>query len=415
MGNRLLRDTLFGVTPLRPILTFIAFACSMALFDAQPAAATPVLSGIEVSSEANGTDLRLLVSEPVALTRIILAGPNRLVIDGPEMTLRFSGPVFLGDHGPIGTMRFGLAAPGRTRIIFDLTTPAVPETFEGPTPTPGGFLIHLRLKPVDQAQFEAAAAAEAEKRINAGLQGPANPNALDMRPLIVIDPGHGGQDLGAIGVTGIFEKDVVLNIALALKQKIEAQGQCRVALTRETDIFIPLEDRVKFARQKGAAAFLSIHGDTIPGDSDIRGATVYIGDDRPSDAGAARMAEAENRADPTVPRTNDPANSAIADILGDLTLRETKTRSSLLARELVTRIADSARLNHNPLRAAGFRVLRTPDIPSTLIEIGYLSSKQDIEQLTSPEWVDRITRRMADALIDFTLSGQVNSPTAGQP
>jgi N-acetylmuramoyl-L-alanine amidase len=350
------------------------------------------------------------------MTRTILANPNRLVIDGPELDLRFQTVNFHGAQGPIGALRSGLAAPGRTRLVFDLTAPAVPEPFDTPTVNPDGSLsLALRLTPADQGQFEATAAVEAEKRVAANLQGPANPNSPDLRPLIVIDPGHGGQDLGAIGVTGVFEKDVVLTIALALKRKIEAQGQCRVALTRDSDIFVPLEERVKFARQKGAAVFLSVHGDTIPGDSDIRGATVYVGDDRPSDAGAARMAEAENRSDGATQRNSEPSNSAITDILGDLTLRETKTRSNLLARELVTRIADSAILNHNPLRAAGFRVLRTPDIPSALIEIGYLSSKQDIEQLTSREWVDRITSRMADALVDFTLSGQIASATAVQP
>ena len=180
-------------------------------------------------------------------------------------------------------------------------------------------------------------------------------------------------------------------------------------LTRDQDVFIPLDDRVKVARQHGAAVFLSIHGDTIASGVDVHGATVYVGDDRSSDAEAAKVAEYENKADSNGGFSPPPSDSTVADILGDLTLRETRTRSNLLARELVTRIADTAHLNRNPLRAAGFRVLRAVDVPSALVEIGYMSSKVDLDQLTSTEWTDRMTSRMTDALVEF-----LNPPNMAQ-
>ena len=223
----------------------------------------------------------------------------------------------------------------------------------------------------------------------------------DQRPLIVIDPGHGGQDLGATGVTGVFEKDIVLEFSKALAKKLETMGTVRVALTRDHDIFLPLDERVRIARKQNAALFISIHGDTIAATGEVRGITIYTGDDRPSDAEAARVAEAENRADSGVLTGESKLGSSINDILGDLMLRETRAHAILLAQELASRIADLVQLNRNPVRAAGFRVLRAPDVPSILIEIGYLSSKEDLNLLMSPEWRDHTTSRMAAGIAEF--------------
>ena len=337
----------------------------------------------------------------------MLTNPDRLVVEGPGISFQLP-PESGGGDGPISSYRFGTISPEHSRIVFDLSKLVLPGDI-AVTPTMGGgaYAISLYLTNSDRESFERAAAETA----NAKLKQDANTNQpslalADSRPLIVIDPGHGGNDLGATGVNGLFEKDVVLAFSLALAKKIESQGLCRVALTRSQDVFIPLDDRVKFARQHGADVFLSIHGDTITANADIRGATVYVGDEKSSDAEAAKVAEYENKADTNGGIVSQPADSSIADILGDLTLRETRTRSNMLARELVTRIADTAHLNHNPLRAAGFRVLRAFDIPAALIEIGYMSSKSDLDQLTSPEWTDRMTGRIADALNDFLLQNR---------
>lgn len=243
----------------------------------------------------------------------------------------------------------------------------------------------------------------------AGLSKAASPPAGDALPLIVIDPGHGGADLGATGVTGIFEKDVVLDFARSLKKRLELLGTSRVVLTRDRDVFLSLEDRVRFAKKQNANIFLSIHADTITAATDIRGVTVYTGDDRPSDAEAARVAEAENRADASLTVPESKIDTSVNDILGDLMLRETRAHSILLAQELASRIADVVQLNRNPVRAAGFRVLRAPDIPSVLIEIGYLSSKSDIDLLTSADWRDRTAVRLAAGISEFMTRTRANS------
>jgi N-acetylmuramoyl-L-alanine amidase len=381
--------------------------------------ATPIVADIQIAPGATSTRIRLIASEQLALTTFVLTNPDRLVVEGPGINFQLPPESGTGD-GPIGSFRFGAVSPGRSRIVFDLKKPVLPGDIDI-TPTMGGgaYAISLFITNADRQSFDRAAETSAKAKLKQDTANPPPPQpVIDSRPLIVIDPGHGGNDLGATGVNGLFEKDVVLAFALALAKKIEGKGLCRVALTREQDVFIPLDDRVKFARQRGADVFLSIHGDTIAAAGDIHGATVYIGDDKSSDAEAAKVAEYENKADSMGGVVSQPSDTTITDILGDLTLRETRIRSTVLARELVTRIADTAHLNHNPLRAAGFRVLRAFDIPAALIEIGYMSSKSDLDQLTSPEWTDKMTGRIADALSDFALESRaagVSSPKTAQP
>ena len=376
------------------------------------AKAAPIIADIQIAPGATSTRIRFIASEQIALTSFVLTNPDRLVVEGPGINFQLP-PESGGGEGPIASYRFGTISPEHSRIVFDLSKLVLPGD-SAITPTMGGgaYAISLYLTNADRQSFDRAA----EEATAAKLKQDGNANQpsqalTDTRPLIVIDPGHGGNDLGATGVNGLFEKDVILAFSIALAKKIEAQGLSRVALTRTQDVFIPLDDRVKFARQHDADVFLSIHGDTISSTTDIRGATVYVGDEKSSDADAARVAEYENKADSNGGVVSQPADSSIADILGDLTLRETRTRSNMLARELVTRIADTAHLNHNPLRAAGFRVLRAFDIPAALIEIGYMSSKSDLDQLTSPEWTDRMTSRITDALNDFLLQNR-SPPTA---
>ena len=244
-------------------------------------------------------------------------------------------------------------------------------------------------------------------------------SATDVRteplPLVIIDPGHGGADLGATGITGIFEKDIVLDFAKSLKKQLEKRGSIRVLLTRDRDVFLSLEDRVRLTRKQNGTVFLSIHADTITATADIRGVTIYTGDDRPSDAEAARVAEAENRADIGLTTPEAKIATSVNDILGDLMLRETRAHSILLAQELAARIADVVQLNRNPVRAAGFRVLRAPDIPSVLIEIGYLSSKNDIDLLTSSDWRDRTSERLAAGIAEFITRTRVNAAQTPAP
>jgi N-acetylmuramoyl-L-alanine amidase len=401
--------------------TFVAiFLVAFAFIGLSAANAAPVVADVQIAPGATSTRIKLIASEPVSFTVFVLANPDRLIVEGPDINFQLPPESGSMAEGPIASYRYGSVSPERSRIVFDLANPVLPgDIVTTPSDGGGAYSIALYLTNSDRKSFEKAVKTVAEARLKQDA-APAQTSlpAVDNRPLIVIDPGHGGNDLGATGTNGLFEKDVVLAFALALAKKIEAQGLCRVALTRTQDVFIPLDDRVKFARQRGASVFLSIHGDTITASNEIRGATVYIGDDKSSDADAARVAEYENKSDLAGGVVSKPTDSTIADILGDLTHRETRIRSSLLAREIVTRIADTTHLNHNPLRAAGFRVLRAFDIPAALIEIGYMSSKSDLDQFTSPQWTDRMANRISDALYDFLLSSRNGGTVAqdtGQP
>jgi N-acetylmuramoyl-L-alanine amidase len=181
-----------------------------------------------------------------------------------------------------------------------------------------------------------------------------------------------------------------------LRDKIERTGKYRVAMTRSDDTFVSLADRVQIARSNRASLFISLHADAMAGrDSAAQGATVYTLSDRASDAAAARFAEAENRADVIAGLDLSAEPSDVADILIDLARRETKTFSVQFARVLVTEMRTAAKLHQNPLKSAGFRVLRTPDVPSVLIELGFVTNKEDVKSLTSDVW----RARTADAVV----------------
>jgi N-acetylmuramoyl-L-alanine amidase len=194
----------------------------------------------------------------------------------------------------------------------------------------------------------------------------------------------------------------VLGFALALRDRIERAGKYRVAMTRTDDTFIPLGDRVRIARNQAAALFISIHADALPRrEGDARGATIYTLSDKASDAEAERLAELENKADAIggVNLTEEPTD--VADILIDLAQRETRTFSNRFARMLKNEMKTTVRMHKHPLKSAGFRVLKAPDVPSVLLELGYVSNKSDLEQLVSDNWRSKTVGSVAQAIETF--------------
>jgi N-acetylmuramoyl-L-alanine amidase len=231
---------------------------------------------------------------------------------------------------------------------------------------------------------------------------PAAPADIPGPPVIVIDPGHGGIDSGAIAPSGAEEKDVVLAVAKKLAEKLERTRRFRVVLTRYDDTFLPLEERVKMARMNSAALFISIHADSISrGEGEARGATVYTVSDRASDAEAAKLADKENKSDLIAGVDLSTKSSDVAGILVDLAHRETKNFSGTFARTLVGRMQAATRMHKSPLRSAGFIVLRAPDVPSVLLELGFLSHPEDVKLLASGAWRDRVTEAMVEAVQNF--------------
>lgn len=215
------------------------------------------------------------------------------------------------------------------------------------------------------------------------------PRRMD-RPVIVLDPGHGGVDPGAIGIGGTHEKDITLAMAREIRRQLEATGKYRVFLTRDQDVFIRLRDRIAIARQQSADLFISIHADSM-GNRETRGASIYTLSENASDSEAAALAARENRADIIAGVDLSRESRDVTSILIDLAQRETSNHSISLARSLVQEMGREVQLLPvNPHRFAGFAVLRAPDVPSALIELGYLSNAQDEGQLNKPQYRQRV-------------------------
>ncbi|KWV54224.1 N-acetylmuramoyl-L-alanine amidase [Bradyrhizobium macuxiense] len=384
-----------------------------------PAPATsnlPVASGARLAGDGKQTRFILDLDRKIEFRAFPLADPYRVVVDIPQVNFQLAAGTGATGRGLVKAFRYGLVLPGGSRIVFDLTGPAkiansyLLDAANGQPPR-----LVLDLEEVDRTSFEqsltpvnrselkptiadANAAVAAPETTTAALPPAA---ASDTRPLIVIDPGHGGIDNGTASGEQT-EKTIVLAFGLALRDRIEKSGKYRVVMTRTDDTFIPLNDRVKVARAQGAALFVSIHADALPRrEGDAQGATIYTLSDKASDAEAERLADAENKADAIggVNLTDEPTE--VADILIDLAQRETRTFSNRFAHLLMNEMKTSVRMHKNPLKSAGFRVLKAPDVPSVLVELGYVSNKGDLEHLVSESWRNKTVGSMVEAIDAF--------------
>jgi N-acetylmuramoyl-L-alanine amidase len=326
------------------------------------------------------------------------------VIDLPQVSFRFGPRVGEVGRGLIKAFRFGLVMQGGSRMVIDLSRPARVEravVIDSANDQPAKLVVDLVA--TDRESFLRAMALEnrAPQPRRSEPITEAKPSG-DPRPLVVIDPGHGGIDNGTRAASGEMEKTIVLEFSLMLRDKIEKAGKYRVEMTRSDDSFVPLADRVQFARARQASLFISIHADALRrGEGDAQGATVYTLSERPSDAKAARLAEAENQADAIAGLDLSSEPKEVAGILIDLARRETKTFSQQFAKSLVGQLKRAARLNLSPIRSAGFVVLKAPDVPSVLVELGYVTNRQDLKSMTSEPWRAKATDAVMQAVGTF--------------
>ena len=388
-----------------------------------PTSGFPTASDARLAGDAKQTRFILDLDQSITFRAFALADPYRVVVDIPQVNFALAAGTGNAGRGLIKAFRYGLVMPGGSRIVFDLTGPAkvaksyVLDAANGQPPR-----LVLEFEEVDRTTFVQSLAAENRPQLRPAIADandavvpatvPAEPpkelpkelsrpTAVDSRPLIIIDPGHGGVDNGT-QASGESEKNLVLAFGLALRDRIEKSGKYRVVMTRSDDTFIPLDDRVKIARNQSAALFVSIHADALPKhEGEAEGATIYTLSDKASDAEAARLAETENKADAIggVNLTEEPTE--VADILIDLAQRETRTYSNRFARLLASEMKNSARMYKHPLKSAGFRVLKAPDVPSVLVELGYVSNKSDLEHLVSDNWRAKTVGSMAQAIDIF--------------
>ena len=418
MASRANHGVLLGCA----LLCAAALLCSAATIAAaaegppsSPAAASnfPVASDARLAGDSKQTRFVLDLDKAVQFRAFTLDDPYRVVLDIPQISFQLPAGTGATGRGLIRAFRYGLVMPGGSRIVFDLTGPAkIANSYvlEAANGQPTRLVLELEeadhaavirspaeLKPsIADAATPPASVVPADVAVAPKPAAPADP-----RPVIVIDPGHGGVDNGTQS-GGESEKNIVLGFGLALRDRIEKGGKYRVVMTRTDDTFIPLAERVQIAHNQSAALFVSIHADSLPRhEGDAQGATIYTLSDRASDAEAERLAEMENKADAIggVNLTEEPTD--VADILIDLAQRETRTFSNRFARLLMGKMKNTVRMHKHPLKSAGFRVLKAPDVPSVLIELGYVSNKGDLDHLVSENWRSRTVESMAQAIDDF--------------
>lgn len=377
------------------------------------AEAFPVASGVRLAGDEHQTRFILDLDRKIDVRAFVLADPYRVVIDIPQVSFNLPADVGAKGQGLIHAFRYGLVMPGGSRIVFDLAGPAKIEksyVLDAANGQPARLVVDLAA--VDKAAFKATSDGGGTPQLRKAVLADASPDATgatsdaakaaDSRPVIVLDPGHGGIDNGTMAKTGQNEKSLVLEFALALRDRIEKTGRYRVVMTRDDDTFVALGERVNIARAHAAALFVSIHADYLPKrEGDAQGATIYTLSDKASDAEAERLADSENKADAIAGLDLREEPPAVADILIDLTQRETRAFSSRFAKTLAGQMKLVARMHKHPLKSAGFRVLKAHDVPSVLVELGYVSNKDDLHHLVSEDWRTRAVGSMVQAMDMF--------------
>ena len=392
----------------RLAMTVLTMLALLVVF-CQPAAASAVVSAALVQDLDDRTRVVFDLDRSVPVRVFRLDNPDRVVIDLERVSWRAGAVSRSATSTLVHRLRYGDFNATTSRIVLDCRNPVQIAYALVATPAGGHQLIVdlVALGAPPEARPTEARAAEARPAAAAGAaQIPAawsiaapsqKPRPPRAQRIIVLDPGHGGIDPGAKGVSGILEKDLTLSAARRLREHLQRIGRYKVVMTRDRDVHVRLRRRIEIARVAGADVFLSLHADAHP-DARIQGASVYTLSEQASDAEAAALAERENKADMIL--GVDLSNEApeVANILIDLTRRETNNQSSRLAADLVRELKQQAKLLRNSHRVAGFAVLKAPDVPSVLIELGYLSNAKDDKKLRRTDYMDALAAAIARAI-----------------
>jgi N-acetylmuramoyl-L-alanine amidase len=384
---------------------FVVFQAALSLAEAAP------LEARDFKMAGDATRMRIVLNfdgEPNPQW-LLLRAPHRLVVDLPD-TKFLLHPDDLKTAGLVKDVRYGHLQEGKSRLILTSKGPFTVERLDVLKNEDGpGYRLVVDLIAASDRQFEEALA-EQSQTTGATVATPKS-DRLGKAPAddaagpftIVIDPGHGGIDGGAKGSSGTEEKTITLAFALELKAKLASTGKYEVHVTREKDEFLRLDERVRIARQHEADLFISIHADTIRLKG-IRGATVYTVSDKASDEEAEALAIRENLSDQLAGMEIEGEKQEVTDILVDLIRRETHNFSIRFARSLIGELSNTVGLINNPHRFAGFKVLKAPDVPSVLVELGYMSNPKDEAQLRDPDWRGKAATSISNAIAAFAAA-----------
>lgn len=378
-----------------------------------PAAwAESTVTAVRIGAHADKTRFVMELSEEPRYRIFTLPDPFRVVIDLPE--LQWAPDALSQGGGLISAMRFGLFAPGTSRVVLDVTSPVrIKSAFLIPPKENYPYRFVIDVVPVSR---EAYFAPPRDKPILSKIPLepirtaviPPPPPKADERRTIVIDPGHGGVDPGSRSITGVDEKQIALAYARELKRQLEATGHYRVAMTRDKDIFLRLRDRVEMAQRLEGDLFISLHANNHKSRK-IRGTSVYTLSEKGSDSEAEALAAKENKADIIAGINLADQTEVVSKILIDLAQRETMNLSKQFANTLVRDVGKVTKLLGNTHRFAGFAVLKSPTVPSVLVEIGYLSNREEERLLRSAKHRAKITASFVKAIeAYFALQNSLN-------
>ncbi|TLP64568.1 N-acetylmuramoyl-L-alanine amidase [Parasedimentitalea maritima] len=359
-----------------------------------------------IEDQGNGALITLNLSQGVPYRLFTLDNPPRLVLDFQEVDWRGLNSDTLLQGSQITRAQFGTYVPGWSRMVLKLAKPmAVLGAAMDIDPVTARAQLQLELGAVDAEVFSEGAGAPTDPRWDlpkAETLPIIEERSPDAPLLVVLDPGHGGIDPGAevSGEAGtVVEKDLILSFAIELGEELVRSGRFEVQLTRDGDYFVSLERRIALAHQAGADVFVSLHADALS-EGLAHGATVHVLSPEASDVASAKLAERHDRSDLLAGVDLSDADDRVTGILLDLARQETQPRSDALARSLVEGMGNQGGpLNRRPLRSAGFSVLKAADIPSVLIEIGFLSSPRDLKNLQDSEWRTQMARGILNGLV----------------
>ncbi len=368
---------------------------------------------LSLSGDQTATLARVELEPGIEYDVFTLPDPYRVIIEMSGTATAEPNPKGTA-HGLVERYHSGRFEQGKSRIVMETLGPVKATLFPAETGAQGRMIVEVALTPMPVKDFgegsgslngrqvskaETPPAAASDKAATLPEPGmPAAPN----RPVIVIDPGHGGIDPGAVGAESLLEKNIVMAVAEKLQRALIATDRYQVHMTRTTDIFVSLDQRVGFSRERTANLFISLHADSIEAASNsdsISGATVYTLSERASDEQARIMAEKENASDLLGGIAVDSnEDNEVKDILIDLIKRETASFSAEFAGVLRNNLGKSVPMSRDPMRSAAFKVLKQPHAPSVLLELGYMSNAKDAKRLNSPEWQGKVAKAIASAV-----------------
>jgi len=395
--------------PWRMILPVLLAFFVVAILPRPVSAAEAIVTDVRAGMNGGTTRLVFDLSNRVEFSIFSLTDPFRVVIDLPEVGWRLPARPLPGNIGMLDKLRYGLFKVGTSRIVIDVkSAPEVKKSFVLNPDGDNGYRLVVDINPAgDITKAMSPPPLKAQPQPDATQVGfaapPRKPDGLAPGPVkrvVVIDPGHGGVDPGTIGVSGTYEKHITLAMAQDLKKQLERTGKFTVFLTRSRDIFVQLRDRVSRARDAGADLFISVHADAIK-NKKTRGLSVYTLSEKASDKEAAQLAEKENKADLIAGINLVGETPEVTNILIDLAQRESMNQSSKFASGLVKELGRQTKMLRNTHRFAGFAVLKAPDVPSVLIELGFLSNRADEKALRSQNYRIKLATGISRAITAY--------------